>query len=136
MAVRTKPAAAAALTTDNKPWTIVSLHQTDPDGQYVLEQSLWDVTKREHHAILAQCVKEGSSQWPQALIENFIELRKHCERPEEPYDGKRIARHYQITLSHRNDDLVDDASEDEGESDIEEESGDAVGESSQSEEDT
>jgi hypothetical protein len=118
MAVRTKPAAAP----DNKPWTIVSLHQTDPDGQYVLEQSLWDVTKREHHAILAQCVKEGSSQWPQALIENFIELRKHCERPEEPYDGKHIARHYQITLSHRNDSVVDEeeSSEEEEEEEIDE----------------
>lgn len=109
MAVRTKPAAAIAPASQRM--TLVTLHQTDPDGQYVLEQSLWNVKDRRAHAILSKCEQQGDKEWPRALLDEFIALRKECEMPNESYDNKLLGKHYQITLSYANDVIIEESSQ-------------------------
>lgn len=107
MALRTKPPAAASI----ERRSLVSLHQTDPNGEYVLEQSLWHITKREDHAFLAHCESLGDSAWPKNIVDRFASLKKELSRPKEHYDNKHIEKHYELTLSHANDTLVEESSE-------------------------
>lgn len=102
MALRTKPPAAAAI----ERRSLVSLHQTDPNGEYVLEQSLWHITKKEDHAFLAHCESLGDSIWPKTIVDHFAALKTELSRPKEVYDNKHIEKHYELTLSYANDSIL------------------------------